>query len=161
LRKRTMTGVDQVSVVAHCDRGGCPITDENIPPNGPLGGAEDIDARHLAEQGKERTTMTEAQLAMKCYAAFHFAVKAVAAGFDLAPSSAEYMKVWSVVKEVAAGNRTLNATPAEMTLRNPDMTPVMKEEYAMSMQEQSRKEQALAQMLLAASNGFVEPTQPE
>ena len=98
---------------------------------------------------------SEADLAMKCYAAFLFALKAAGTGIDRIYSDAEYLKIWSVVKDVAAGEQTLNASPAELQADDSAMLPAMKQHIQEMMQQKIQEERELAAMLLRAADGFV------
>jgi hypothetical protein len=101
------------------------------------------------------STRSEADLEMKCYATFMLAIKAVGVGINHEFSPAEYMKIWSVVNEVAEGKQTLNISPSELTVNSPEMLPAMRVYIQQSQQGTMRKEQELAKMLVAASVGFV------
>ena len=98
---------------------------------------------------------SEADLSMKCYSAFLFALKAVSTGLDREISSAEYMKIWAVVQEVAADKQTLNVSPAELQAGNGQMLPAMRQHLQETMQRTMRAEQEMATMLLRAADGFV------
>jgi hypothetical protein len=100
-------------------------------------------------------TRNEADLAMKCYASFLFALKAVGVGINYEFSPAEYMKIWSIVNEVAEGKQTLNVSPSELTMRSPDMLPAMRGHIQQTQAETMKREQEVANMLLAAADGFV------
>jgi hypothetical protein len=102
------------------------------------------------------STMKDTELAMECYRAFNFAIKAMVIGLDLKPSSADYMKVWKVVNEVADGKATLNVSPAEVLAGYPDSpTPAMKKHVQESLQQTVRTDQELAKVIVAASKGLV------
>jgi hypothetical protein len=101
------------------------------------------------------TSRSEADLSMRCYEAFLFALKAISTGINRAFSDADYDKIWAVVKDVAAGERTLTGSPAELQIGDPTMLPAMKQQTQETAQKKVREERELAAMLLRASDGFV------
>jgi hypothetical protein len=98
---------------------------------------------------------SEADLAMKSYAAFHFALKAISTGIDRAFSDAEMRKIWQVVRDVAAGRLTLTISPAEIQASDPTILPTMKHHIQETMQANIQAERELAAMLVRAAEGFV------
>jgi hypothetical protein len=100
------------------------------------------------------TSRGEAELAMKCYSAFMFALKAVDTGLDRKFSSDELTNIWGVVQEVAAGRQTLNVSPAELQASDSQTLPAMRQHLQETMQRGMRAEQEMAAMLLRARDGF-------
>jgi hypothetical protein len=103
---------------------------------------------------------SETDLAMKCYASFMFAFKAIGVGINYEFSSAEYMKIWSIVNEVAEGKQTLNVSPSELTMSSPEMLPAMRGYIQETQAETMKREQAVAKMLVAVAAGFVARDDP-
>ena len=95
--------------------------------------------------------------AMHAYAVFNFAYKAMLEGLKLDPSSEEAMRVWHLVEKVAAGEVTLNVSPAEVALSSPPITPAMRESYETNFQQNKRREQEIALELVKARDGFFTP----
>ena len=60
----------------------------------------------------ERVSQAEATLGMQTLQAFGFAVKVVDVALGRELSTADQMKIWALVKEVADGSQTLNVSPA-------------------------------------------------
>lgn len=98
--------------------------------------------------------------AMLAYRVFNFAVKAVTAGLNTEPTIEQYNRIWQVVQQVAGGESTLNASPAELAMVSPPMTIAMREAYEQNMQKSVQPEKEIAGMLLAACEGFFTPRQP-
>jgi hypothetical protein len=104
-------------------------------------------------------TRSEADLAMKCYRTFSLALKAVGAAIDHQFSSEEHMKIWAVVKAVAEGEQTLNASPAELQAMA-KMLPAMRQHIQQNAQRTIQTERELAAMLVRAAEGFSVPEGP-
>lgn len=100
-------------------------------------------------------TQSEADLAMKCYSAFMLGLKVVGVALDRGFSTAEYMKMWHVVQAVAAGEQTLNVSPAELQVGEGGILPAMKQHIQDTTQRVMRAEREMAAMLLRAADGFV------
>jgi hypothetical protein len=103
--------------------------------------------------GLHETTRSEADLGMKCYTTFLLALKAVGMGIDHQLSSEEYMRIWAVINEVAKGEQTLNASPAEQQA-SAEMLPAMKQYIQENAQTRMQRERELAALLLKAADGF-------
>lgn len=97
--------------------------------------------------------------AMLAYRVFNLAYKAVCQGLGINPSFDEGMKVWRVVEEIAASELTLNPTGAEMNQSGLNLTEAMQQANARSANEQTRMEQEIAKLLVAAREGFHIPPQ--
>lgn len=97
---------------------------------------------------------SKADLAMNCYSAFLFALKAVSSGIDREFTSDEYMRIWAVVRSVADGQQTLNVSPAELQAAG-EMLPAMRDNIQQTTQTTMRAERELAARLLRAADGFV------
>jgi hypothetical protein len=92
--------------------------------------------------------------AMHTYDVFNFAYKAVVEGLKLDPTSEEAMRIWHLVEQVAAGEITLNISPAEHAVAHPPLTEAMQKGYEENFQRNKRAEQEIARELVKARDSF-------
>lgn len=92
--------------------------------------------------------------AMHAYHVFNLTVKIVGAGLKHEFSNDEYNRIWQVVKDVAAGEITLNISPTEHAMIAPPLTQGMRDSYETNFQRNKQREQATAVELLKACEGF-------
>lgn len=97
-------------------------------------------------------TREEAELGMKVYAAFTMTVKVVANALRHEMTDSDYEAVWQLLGRVAAGEDTLNVSPAEAT--PPEAHPLMKAGIQEAMSHTIRLERELANLIHRASGGF-------
>jgi hypothetical protein len=69
------------------------------------------------------------------------------------------VRIWKAVEEAASGDATLNPSAAEMNLAGA-MTEEMRKNNAQYVNEQTRMDQEVAQMLVNARQGFFRPNRP-
>ena len=102
-----------------------------------------------------QATREEAAKSMDRYRVFLFAIRVVEDAFGLEPTTEEQMRLWGVVRDVAAGERTLVASPAEAALLGG--TPALLAGLQRDAQAAMARERGIAESLVMAAEGMHTP----